>query len=328
MTASTLTEQQQFGPPRMSRGGYDRLTEEPSLRPPSREYVESYCKTRTTATPQATYAVRPLPTAAVDSRRGPRLFDAAPGDAVDYASYCAALGQHRECRGLRDADEIQRRTDRVHVLATAVTLLALTQTVCACVFAYTLFLDLFSGSQDSLSLITCLVVMASGCVGLVGGLRRAQWALQAFFILQIWALALVFAQWLRMQQQSGRTSLFCRQHMSDSGASTALQCANAIPITQVAAVVLALAVVYCSMFVTDTLAERLQDELEQEDQLSLIRFSWLMHRKTLIGVQRFEDLIHAKFEELVTMGFLRPRQAATLTSPSEPPPFFGHRGRG
>lgn len=60
-------------------------------------------------------------------------------------------------------------------------------------------------------------------------------------------------------------------------------------------------------FYTDLLSEQLQDELEQQDQHSLLHFAWLMHKKTLIGVQRFEDLIHAKFEELVLLGFLRPR---------------------
>ena len=79
MTASTLTEQQQFGPPRMSRGGYDRLTEEPSLRPPSREYVESYCKTRTTATPQATYAASLLVTVNNNKNSLPLLFSGEDG---------------------------------------------------------------------------------------------------------------------------------------------------------------------------------------------------------------------------------------------------------
>jgi hypothetical protein len=29
--------------------------------------------------------------------------------------------------------------------------------------------------------------------------------------------------------------------------------------------------------------------------------------RRLVGVQRFEDMIHAKFEELVLLGFLKPR---------------------
>lgn len=35
----------------------------------------------------------------------------------------------------------------------------------------------------------------------------------------------------------------------------------------------------------------------------------MMNRKTLLGINRFEDVIHAKFEELVGMGYLRPKAA-------------------
>ena len=61
------------------------------------------------------------------------------------------------------------------------------------------------------------------------------------------------------------------------------------------------------MFCTDLLAEQLTDERAASDERALLSFAWLMHKKTRIGVQRFEDLIHAKFEELVLLGFLKPR---------------------
>ena len=64
----------------------------------------------------------------------------------------------------------------------------------------------------------------------------------------------------------------------------------------------------------DVFAEKLQDQFEYEDQLSLIRFAWLMHRKTLVGVQRFENLLHHKFDELVDAGVLQAR-----TSPPAKP---------
>ena len=76
---------------------------------------------------------------------------------------------------------------------------------------------------------------------------------------------------------------------------------------QSVAIFVAFGVVYASMFYTDLLAERLQDGREEEDERSLMSFAWLMHKKTLVGVQRFEDMIHAKFEELVLLGFLKPR---------------------
>ena len=285
---------------------YTRLAEEPPLRPPSKEYIESYCRAQALArasSPGVTAAARPLQATAAD-RRGPRLFNAGPGDAVDYASFCTALSNHRELRGLRDADEIRQRAVRLRILALAVSALALTQTVCAGIIAYTFWVDLASGANDVASLITTSVVIGSGCFGLYGGIARSQWALQAFFLSQVWALAVVLAQWLRSQQQSRSTSLFCDEHRT---AEVAEACSN-LGGMQIAAILLTILMVYLSMFVTDSFAQELQTELEREDQLSLIRFSWLMHRKTLVGVQRFEDMIHTRFEELVNMGFLRPRQ--------------------
>ena len=73
------------------------------------------------------------------------------------------------------------------------------------------------------------------------------------------------------------------------------------------AIVLSLVAAYASMMVADVFAEKLQDQFEYEDQLSLIRFAWLMHRKTLVGVQRFESRIHHMFDDLVDAGFLQAR---------------------
>ena len=294
-----------FGSHAMS-GGYAKLSEEPPLRPPSREYIESYCRAqalaRSPTSPRTTYGARPL--AAAAERRGPRLFDAGPGDAADYAGFCAAMVHHHELRGLRDADELQQKKKRVHTLAYTLSLLALAQTTCAAVFAYTNLVDLGSGASDTAARITTAVVFGSGCIGGAGGLLRSRWALSAFFLSQIWALALVFAQWLRSQQLSARAVIFCHQHAAGASGHAA-GCST--DVTQLISIVLTLGLVYASMFVSDVLAERLQDELESEDQLSLIRFGWLMHRKTLVGIQRFEDLIHTKFEELVVMGYLKPR---------------------
>jgi len=241
------------------------------------------------------------------TQTGPRLFDAGPGDAHDYSSFCTALANHQELRGLRDADEIRQRTTCVRELTVTLSALALTQAACAAVFATTLLIDLASGADDSAAILTTTVIFGSGCVGLIGGFWRSTWALQSFFLTQIWTLALVFAQWLRSQQQFGRVSIFCHQHVSGAGGHQA-GCAAATDAAQLAAIVLSLVVVYASMFVSDVLAERLQDEREREDQVALVRFSWLMHRKTLVGVQRFEEVIHQRFEELVQMGFLRRRR--------------------
>ena len=73
------------------------------------------------------------------------------------------------------------------------------------------------------------------------------------------------------------------------------------------ALFLALGVVYASMFYADLLVAQLDEERHAADERALLSFSWLMHKKTLVGIQRFEDAIHAKFEELVLLGFLKPR---------------------
>ena len=297
---------------------YARLIE-PELPPPSREYIEAYCRAQSLARPPTTDAThsgaRPpgAPSAVTASadhqhRRGPRIFDAGPGDAADYASFCAALAHHRELRGLRDADELHRRTTLARMLSLTLSALALSQGVSASVFGYTLWVDL---GDDPAAQLTCAIVFGSGCLGLVGGVWRLTWALQSFFMTQIWALAFVFAQWLRSQQRSGRTSLFCQQYAAG-------KCAAGTDATQLGAIILSLMLVYASMFVSDVLAERLQNDLEREDQVSLIRLSWHMHRKTLAGVQRFEDLIHSKFEELVGMGYLKAaREGARRAAASE-----------
>jgi hypothetical protein len=285
------------------RSGYERLTDEPVLRPPSRETIDSYRRAATQVRNAGENGAHP-PRVVDSNGRGQRLFDAAPGDATDYAGFCAGLKQTWGGRGLKDARATSRAASQMRQARLLVIALAATQAVGAAVFAYVTLQDPASGNRDISSHLTSSLILASGCVGLVGGLRRSPWALQAYFMSQIWALAVTFAQWLRSQQQAGRTSLFCgfRAATADDA-----DCSAVLDSTTAGVVVLVLAAVYGSMFATDMLAEGLQDQLELEDQLSLIRFSWLMHRKTLVGVQRFEDVVHTRFKELVSMGFLKLR---------------------
>ena len=299
-----------FSPWESMQRGYSRLGDDPCLCPPSRDYVESYCKSQQLA--QTGISSRTIPLTSTSERQdSQRLFDAKPGDAGDYASFCSALSQDPSYRGLRH--EVESRQGGMHIHGTSLTLgiLGLTQSACAWLFGYTLWVDPASGAVDHASLTTCGVIFASGVLGFIGGALRSQWSLRAFFLSQIWALALVCGQWLRSQQQSDRTMIFCEQHIA--GQAMSYRCAAAIDTAQVAAILLSLVVAYASMFVSDMLVERLQDELEHQDQVALVRFSWLMHRKTLVGIQRFEDRIRSKFEELVMLGFLKPRHSPTKT---------------
>ena len=48
-----------------------------------------------------------------------------------------------------------------------------------------------------------------------------------------------------------------------------------------------------------------QDRDEEEDNQQVTKFIWLMRKKTLLGIHRFEELIHTEFEKLVGIGFLK-----------------------
>jgi len=242
-------------------------------------------------------------------RRGPRLFDPAQGDPTDERSFFASLGH--ELSGLRDQENIKARHQRLMHTCRRVMALAAVQTGCAVVILSSQILQP-AALRDSAAVLTSIVVAAAGGLGMYGVIRRDEadaealarsikrsvWPLHAFFLSQIWVLAAVASQWMRSQAVAARqATVFASQGRETPGNQSLV---NLSFLT-------ALAVVYASMFYTDLLSEQLQDELEQQDQHSLLHFAWLMHKKTLIGVQRFEDLIHAKFEELVLLGFLRPR---------------------
>lgn len=160
-------------------------------------------------------------------------------------------------------------------------------------------------------LATSAIVAFSGALGVYSGMRKRRWALHGFFLTQVWALSAVAAQWLRSRQAAARESIFCADRDAATiGGHEAARCAAAGSTTQLGALVVALGVVYASMFFTDLLVEAVQDQTEQADERNTLHFAWLMQKKGLVGIQRFEELIHTKFEELVVMGFLSPRPLA------------------
>ena len=270
---------------------------QPTLPPPSAQYTRQQrgCLEHSYASPSAgaAYAAKSVHIDA--ARRGPRLFDPSPEDPIDPASFFGTLGH--ELRGLRDEDAIALRHARLLRTGRQVMILAAIQTGAALVMLLTQLMRL-AGHRDAAAILTSLIVATSGGLGMYGALRHTIWPLHAFFLTQIWVLAAVTAQWMRSETTAARLQIY----YTDRSKST--------PPTDVfhgLAIFVALGVVYGSMYYTDLLAERIQDELEQADERSLLHFAWLMHKKTLVGVQRFEDMIHAKFEELVLLGFLKPR---------------------
>lgn len=151
-------------------------------------------------------------------------------------------------------------------------------------------------------LATLLLIGASGIIGLVGACRWWAEALQLFFITQIWSLSTLFSQFLKHLQARRRQDIFCEESAgADAGGCGDGESQSLVVFTLVGALI----VVYVSMFLSDNLSEFLQDKLENEDQQQIIQFVWTMNKKSLLGIHRFEELIHAEFEKLVNLGFLK-----------------------
>mmetsp|Transcript_10049 Transcript_10049/g.14333 ORF Transcript_10049/g.14333 Transcript_10049/m.14333 type:complete len:84 (+) Transcript_10049:220-471(+) len=67
----------------------------------------------------------------------------------------------------------------------------------------------------------------------------------------------------------------------------------------------AMMVTYISMFVADALAQAMQRQLDHRDNHLIVQFIWMMQKRTLVSVSRFEEFIHTHFEELVSLGYLK-----------------------
>merc|ERR1711907_135700 len=107
----------------------------------------------------------------------------------------------------------------------------------------------------------------------------------------------VLMEVVRMERTSTNQHLFCSQRSLINDACGFFTDGLIFFFSFIAA-----AVIYMSTFYADSLAEALQDEPEKEDTLRIIKFVWLMQKKTTVGIHRFEDLIHKEFQELVEMG--------------------------
>ena len=231
------------------------------------------------------------------NRRGPRLFDPSSEDPHDPESFWATVGV--ELRGLAGSEsDFAERQGKLLSAVWQVVAFAAVQAGCGLLVLY-MQLMRPAALRDAALVMTALVVLGSAGVGAYGAIRHIEWALHGYFLTQVWVLAAAAAQWMRSQSFAARQAIFLSAQSHPGihldGAVYSL------------AFMVALGVVYASMFYTDLLVEVLQDCREHQDNRSLLQFAWLMHKKTLVGVQRFEDLIHAKFEELVLLGFLKPR---------------------
>jgi hypothetical protein len=275
--------------------------EGPGLRPPTQAYLSSLvAPTRAPLPSEGSSSGVPRPTAA---GRKPRLFDPQSGDGTaSPESYFAPLGS--ELRGLDDSLAAGSRALRLRQTASRVTILAALQTLLA---AAVFSAQAFDDNPSHVPMLVAVIAGFSGALGLYGGQRRHAWALQAFFMTQIWVLACVVAEWLRSQQAAAREAIFCKERAEATGSHHTSSCGGGGGFAACASLPMVLA---------DLLSEQLQDSHELADEKALLHFAWLMHKKTLVGVQRFEERLHAKFDELVQLGFLKPR--APLSSRAAP----------
>ena len=120
-------------------------------------------------------------------------------------------------------------------------------------------------------------------------------------------LSALAAQWLRSHQSAGKEAVYCDGGVTGTRGALEPMCGRLGTSLRLGAMLLGGGVLYASMFWTDLLGEMLQDSREQADNRRLLDFAGLMHQGTLVGVQRFEDRIHQRFEELVKLGFLKQR---------------------
>ena len=158
---------------------------------------------------------------------------------------------------------------------------------------------LFGGTADEKELLLVLLLVASSAaMGLHGALTHARAALTGFFLTQVWALAQIVALWLGRSKRSARRTVFCQTHASAEG-----DCE--FEALEVGGLLLGLLCMYVSLLASGSLSEALQDRREYDDNASLVRFTWLMNQKLLVGVRRFEDALNRNFEDLFKLSSSR-----------------------
>ena len=181
--------------------------------------------------------------------------------------------------------------------------ISLVQTACALVSMSTIATNP-QGLEATLLLLTVSVTTGSGIVGFFGAWYEERNVINWFFITQIWCLSTVVSQFLRNQQSSRRQHLLCDDAVLNN-ASPGTGCANGELYLQSRSLQVTFCTVFASLFVSDSMSEMIQGGREDVNQLLVSRFVWQMRKRTLVGIHRFEESIHSKFEDLVSLGYIK-----------------------
>lgn len=235
---------------------------------------------------------RPTGATARSGSGAPRLFGsmASKPEPDDMAHYFKNLDDRLA------AEARERNAGRLRM---AVVILCTVQSACAACFLATMT-AMPDGFESGLLVMTVAVTAASGVVGICGAFYRVGPALHWFVISQVWCLSNIIAQCVRDRQSTRRQRIFCADE-PDAGSS----CLMAVQDRQAAALFGGMLVAYISVFVADGLAQSIQQQFEYRDNHLLVQFVWLMQKRTLISVSRFEETIHTQFEELINLGYLK-----------------------
>jgi len=253
--------------------------EQPWLRPPTQEYIEKQASIK-----------QPSVCASMKERAASRLFEtmANEPEPTDLSKFYKGMPSSADLA----LDESNAKRSRIALL-----LLSGAQAVLAFVAAARFTqAEQQTTAEDEMLRATILLIGVSGVLGFLGALRWWPEALQLFFISQIWGLSMSFSQFLAQLQAVRREAVFCEANGCGGDGSNSVM---------VIALAVALVAVYVSMFLSDGISEYIQDKNETEDNQHIVQFVWTMNKKTLLGIHRFEELIHAEFEKLVSLGFLK-----------------------
>lgn len=87
------------------------------------------------------------------------------------------------------------------------------------------------------------------------------------------------------------------------------------PVCNQALVLGCICIVYMSMFFADALCEQLQGEIEKKNLFKVTKFQWLMQRKSMLSIFRFEERLLQQFEALASDGHLRVKRTTAVMPP-------------
>ena len=297
----------------------------PTLRKPSKTYVDNYIARRGEPTPARTIT---SPNATAEQNRAarhmPRIF---------YAL-------ERECpkQYYPEMHVVSPRTLRT--VRGALLVMCALQIVLALAMVYLVSAThvLHDAMRELFTEAVAVLCAFAACAGFFGVCASSRSMLLFFYISQLWSLANVstFAVLNLMSADQSdaacllyRSGELTRAQLADRG----LDCDDLArtSLYMGSGVVLLIAQLWLSCFLSKLYAEMLQDKENDEQDHALVNFVWQRRGETWVKLEKFEDVVQRQFEELraslvahahnAAKQIEGPRAAATIaTTLTTPPP--------